>query len=66
MQLARKLADTVARVHDPLMRGEVANKVSARLGVAHSDFERLLTKPNRERVSPDDARGETMTRRAAS
>jgi DNA primase len=61
MQLARKLADTVARVQDPLMRGEVANKVSARLGVPRSDFERLLTKPNRERVSTDDPRGETMT-----
>ena len=61
MQLARKLADTVARVQDPLMRGEVANKVSARLGVPRSDFERLLTRPNRERASADDSRGETMT-----
>jgi DNA primase len=61
MQLARKLADTVARVHDPLMRGEVANKVSARIGVPRSDFERLLTKPNRDRVSPDDSRSETVT-----
>jgi DNA primase len=61
MQLARKLADTVARVQDPLMRGEVANKVSARLGVPRSDFERLLTKPSRDRVSADDSRGETMT-----
>ena len=31
MQLARSLAETVSRVHDPLMRGEVASKVSARL-----------------------------------
>ena len=54
MQLARKLAETVARVQDPLMRGEVANKVSARLGVARSDFERLLTKPRRERLAADD------------
>jgi DNA primase len=61
MQLARKLADTVARVQDPLMRGEVANKVSARIGVPRSDFERLLAKPNRDRVSPDDSRAETMT-----
>ncbi len=61
MQLARKLADTVARVHDPLMRGEVANKVSARIGVPRSDFERLLSKPNRNRVSPDETEGETMT-----
>ncbi|MEY2495998.1 MAG: primase [Verrucomicrobiota bacterium] len=55
MQLARKLAETVARVHDPLMRGEVANKVTARLGVSRSDFERLLTKPSRERFSTDDS-----------
>jgi DNA primase len=61
MQLARKLADTVARVHDPLMRGEVANKVSARIGVPRSDFERLLARPNRDRVSPDETEGETMT-----
>jgi DNA primase len=61
MQLARKLADTVARVQDPLMRGEVANKVSARLGVPRSDFEKLLAKPSRERFSPDDSPGETMT-----
>jgi DNA primase len=61
MQLARKLADTVARVQDPLMRGEVANKVSARLGVPLSDFQRLLARPNRDRVSADDSRGETMT-----
>jgi DNA primase len=60
MQLARKLAETVARVQDPLMRGEVANKVTARLGVAHSDFERLLTKPNRDRGTPEESRGETM------
>jgi DNA primase len=61
MQLARKLAETVARVQDPLMRGEVANKVTARLGVARSDFERLLTKPRRERVSADDESGAIMT-----
>jgi DNA primase len=61
MQLARKLAETLARVQDPLMRGEVANKVSARLGVPHSDFERLLTKPRRERLSADDDTPATRT-----
>jgi DNA primase len=61
MQLARKLAETVARVQDPLMRGEVANKVTARLGVARSDFERLLTKPRRDRVSTDDELGAIST-----
>ncbi|MGI9087291.1 MAG: DNA primase [Chthoniobacterales bacterium] len=50
MNLARKLAETVARVHDPIMRGAVANKVSARLGVPPRDFEALLARPNRERM----------------
>jgi DNA primase len=61
MQLARKLAETVARVQDPLMRGEVANKVTARLGVARADFEQLLTKPHRDRIPSEEAQGETMT-----
>jgi DNA primase len=48
MQLARKLADTVARVRDPLMRGQVANKVSSRIGVPVSEFDALLAKSARE------------------
>jgi hypothetical protein len=36
------------------MRGEVANRASARIGVPRSDFERLLTKPTRDRFSVDD------------
>jgi DNA primase len=47
MQLARSLAETVSRVHDPLMRGEVASKVSARLGVAVQDFQALFPKQSR-------------------
>jgi DNA primase len=54
MELARTLAETVAKVQDPLMRGQVATKVSARIGVPSSDFERLLARPNRERFSTDD------------
>ena len=61
MQLARKMAETVARVHDPLMRGEVANKVSARLGVPRGDFERLLTKPARERFSTDETESASVS-----
>jgi DNA primase len=61
MQLARKLAETVARIHDPVMRDQVANKVSARLGVPRSDFEWLLTRPNRERVFGEDPPAGTMT-----
>ena len=48
MQLARSLAQTVGRVHDSFMRGEVANKASARLGVSVADFETLIPKPARE------------------
>jgi hypothetical protein len=48
MQLARSLAQTVARVHDPFMRGEVVNKASARLGVSAAEFETLIPKPARE------------------
>src|SRR5438067_5826322 len=47
-QLARSLAETVSRIHDPLMRGEVVNKVSARLGVPVQDFQALLPKQRRE------------------
>ncbi len=54
MQVARKLAETIGRVQDPVMRGEVANRASARIGVPRSDFERLLSKPGRERFPVDD------------
>ena len=43
-QLARSLAETVSRIHDPLMRGEVVNKVSARLNIPVQDFQALLPK----------------------
>jgi len=51
MQLARRLAETVSQVRDPLMRGEVLNKMSARLGVPVSEFEKLTSKPRSERSS---------------
>jgi DNA primase len=44
MQLARSLAETVSRIRDPLMRGEVVSKVSAHLGVTTQDFQSLLSK----------------------
>ncbi len=56
VQLARKLADTAAQVRDPLMRGEVLNKMSARLGVPASEFERLVPEQRRERSSPAQSR----------
>jgi DNA primase len=56
MQVARELADTVGRVHDPLMRNEVANKVAARLAVSASDFTSLIPKAYRQ------AAGQSPTR----
>jgi DNA primase len=50
MQLARKMAETISRVRDPLLRGEVVSKTSARLGVSNTDFETLLPKQRREQV----------------
>jgi DNA primase len=57
MQLARSLAETVSRVHDPLMRGEVVSKVSARLGVSAQDFQALLPKQSRSSaIRADESR----------
>ena len=61
MQVARKLAETAGQVRDPLMRGEVLNKMSARLGVPAAEFERLVPKDSRGR-SPDR---ETASREVA-
>jgi len=54
MQLARKLAESLSRVHDGVIRSELANKISARIGVTLRDFEQLLARPNRERFSVDN------------
>jgi DNA primase len=53
LQLARRLAETVSRVHDPLMRGEVVNKASARLGVSPADFGTLISIKPRGRTSSE-------------
>jgi DNA primase len=52
MELARSLAQTVSHVHDPLFRGEVVRKVTARLGVSTQDFESLLPRPERRGSMP--------------
>jgi DNA primase len=60
MQLARSLAETVSRVHDPLMRGEVASKASARLGVPVQDFQALFPKQSRSSgIRADESRPAT-------
>ena len=64
IQAARNLATTVSRVHDPVLRGEVINKASARLGVAPTDFESLLSK--RTRTSGGAVNSSTTETRAAA
>jgi len=65
IQAARNLAATVSRVHDRVLRGEVVNKASARLGVAPADFESLLAKHARVPGGRVDS-STTETRSAAS
>jgi DNA primase len=48
MELAKSLAETVSRVRDSFMRGEISSKVSARLGVTAQDFQSLLPKHRSE------------------
>jgi len=52
-------------VHDPILRGEVVSKASARLGVAPADFESLLAKHARVPGGRVDS-STTETRAAAS
>ena len=48
MEVARTLAETVSHVHDPVMRGEVISKMSARLAVSASAFAALVPKQVRK------------------
>ncbi|HTG51418.1 MAG TPA: DNA primase [Candidatus Tectomicrobia bacterium] len=65
IQAARNLSATVARVQNPVLRAEVVNRVSARLGVAPSDFESLLAKHARAPGGPVNS-NTTETRAAPS
>src|SRR5437870_10515227 len=56
IQLARRLAETISYVRDPLMRREVISKVSARLGVTAQDFQALVA---RQRNAPFSARDDS-------
>jgi DNA primase len=62
IQAARNLAATVSRIHDPVLRREVVNKASARLGVVPADFESLLAM--RARGSSSFANANTTQARA--
>jgi DNA primase len=57
MQVARELAANVGHVRDAVMRGEVMNKISARLGLRVADFENLVKRgerPTSREPSPAD------------
>src|SRR5262249_5221119 len=54
MQLAKRLAETVSRVRDPFMRGEISSKVSARLGVAAQEFQSLLPRQRSNSIRSGD------------
>jgi DNA primase len=64
IQAARNLAAIVSRVHDPVLRGEVVNKASARLGVVPADFKSLLAKHSR--VSSSSVNSSTTKTAAAA
>jgi DNA primase len=48
MEVARRLAETISRVHDPLLRSEVVSRVSARLGVSALDLKGLVRERPRQ------------------
>jgi DNA primase len=66
LEVARTLAETVSHVHDPVMRGEVISKISARLAIPVSEFAALVpkrirqtttgvaTEPRHRLVAPND------------
>ncbi len=60
-QLARSLAETIGRVRDPLTRGQVISKASARLGVPPADLEGLVPRNFRPRSSEADRPVPTAT-----
>jgi DNA primase len=64
IDIVRRLAQTISRVHDPLMRGEVVSKASARLGVSRADFESAIPKvdPHRRSASASSSQGEARSR----
>lgn len=59
--LARRMAETVSRVRDPLMRSEIASKISARLGVPATEFEKMLGNPAGDRVRSSESSNRTVT-----
>ena len=55
MQLVRHMAETVSHARDRVMQQELANKISARIGISLSDFESVLPKQRSQATA--DMRG---------
>jgi DNA primase len=60
MQVAHTLAEAVSHVHNPMMRGEIINKISARLAVSVSEFAALV--PKQIRKAPSGVTTEQLER----
>ncbi len=54
MQFARKMAAAVSYVTDAVMKEDVINKVTARLGISAKDFRAMLNAPRREAEKTTD------------
>jgi DNA primase len=60
MQLVRHMAETVSHARDRVMQQELANKISARIGIPLSDFESVLPK-QRSQATADMREPAVMT-----
>ena len=60
MEVARTLAETVSHVHNPMMRGEIISKISARLAVSVSEF--AASVPKQIRKAPSGIATERLER----
>lgn len=53
MDVARELATTAAHVRTPIMRGEVINKIAARLGIRATEFAQLVKQNGEKREAEE-------------
>lgn len=56
MNVARELATTAAHVREPLLRGEVVNRMAARLGLPAAEFEKLVPRSEKRETERPEAR----------
>jgi DNA primase len=54
MQVARKMAEWISLIVDPVLRETVMNKVTLRLEISKTEFVKLLVQPTAKGPAPDD------------